>query len=138
MSKTIFILDTNVISELAKLGPYTKVVEWLKSVEHLAVSAVTIEEAHYGFAWQPHARKLAIFSEFVQRMCAIYPISGAIAQRAGVMRGQFQAHGVTRSVQDILIAATALAHQLILAMRNQKDFIGCGVQLINPLIPSEH
>ncbi len=138
MFKTIFILDTNVISEFARLSPDRNVVKWLMSVEHLAVSAVTIEEAHYGFAWRPNARKLDIFNDFLNRMYAVYPITGAIAQRAGVVRGQFQAQGITRSMQDILIAATALEHQLIVATRNQKDFLGCGVQLINPFNPAEH
>ena len=56
----------------------------------------------------------------------------SIAQRAGAMRGQFQAQGIVRSAPDMLIAATAIEHQLVLATRNVRDFMGCGVQVVNP------
>jgi len=36
----------------------------------------------------------------------------------------------------MLIAATAIEHQLVLATRNVRDFVGCGVQLVNPFEPT--
>ena len=77
-------------------------------------------------------RKLALFNALVERLHAVYAISPAIAQRGGVLRGQFQAQGISRSAPDMLIAATAIEHQLILATRNVRDFLGCGVQVVNP------
>ena len=68
----------------------------------------------------------------MERLHTVYPITPAIAWRAGVLRGQFQAQGITRSAQDMLIAATAIEHQLVLATRNVRDFLGCGVQVVNP------
>jgi predicted nucleic acid-binding protein len=65
-------------------------------------------------------------------MFAVYPVTPAIAHRGGILRGQFQAQGLTRSAPDMLIAATALEHQLVLATRNVRDFTGCGVQVVNP------
>lgn len=62
----------------------------------------------------------------------MYAISPAIAQRGGALRGQFQAQGISRSAPDMLIAATAMEHQLVLATRNVRDFLGCGVQVISP------
>ena len=132
MSPTIVLADTNVISEFVKKTPDAQVMRWLQSVDLLAVSAVTLEEANFGLAWQPNTRKLALFNALVQRLHAVYPITAAIAQRCGVLRGQFQAQGITRSVPDMLIAATAIEHQLVLATRNVRDFMGCGVQVINP------
>ena len=97
MAQTIHLADTNVISEFVKKSPNPKVMHWLRSVEFLAISAVTIEEAHFGLAWHPDARKLSLFNALVGRMHVVYPITEPIAQRAGVLRGQFQAQGITRS-----------------------------------------
>ena len=132
MSVSIVLADTNVISEFVKKSPDANVMRWLQSVERMAISAVTLEEAHFGLSWQPDVRKLALLNALVERMHAVYPVSAAIAMRAGVLRGQFQAQGISRSAPDMLIAATALEHQLVLATRNVRDFTGCGVQVVNP------
>jgi toxin FitB len=132
MNATIVLADTNVISEFVKKTPDTRVMQWLQAVELMAISAVTLEEAHFGLAWQPNTRKLALFNALVAQLHAIYPITPAIAQRAGAIRGQFQAQGIIRSTPDMLIAATAMEHQLVLATRNVRDFLGCGVQVVNP------
>ena len=132
MSATVVLADTNVISEFVKGTPDVQVMRWLQSVQLMAISAITLEEAHFGLAWQPNTRKLALFNALVERLHAVYPITPAIAQRGGVLRGQFQAQGIVRSAPDMLIAATAIEHQLVLATRNVGDFIGCGVQVVNP------
>ncbi|RFO97777.1 PIN domain-containing protein [Rhodoferax lacus] len=132
MATTIVLADTNVISEFVKKTPDAQVMRWLQSVELLAISAITLEEAHFGLAWQPHTRKLALFNAMVERMHAVYPVTASIAQRGGVLRGQFQAQGIVRSAPDMLIAATALEHQLVLATRNVRDFVGCAIQVVNP------
>lgn len=130
------LVDTNVISEFVKKTPDAQVMQWFQSVERMAVSAITLEEAHFGLAWQPNTRKLALFNALVERLHAVYPITPSIAQRAGVLRGQFQAQGIIRSAPDMLIAATAIEHQLVLATRNVRDFMGCGVQVVNPFEPA--
>jgi len=132
MSATIVLVDTNVISEFVKQNPDAQVMRWLQTVQLMAISAITLEEAHFGLAWQPNTRKLALFNGLVERLHAVYPITPAIAQRGGALRGQFQAQGITRSAPDMLIAATAIEHQLVLATRNVRDFLGCGVQIVNP------
>ena len=132
MPQTIYLADTNVVSEFVKRTPNAQVMLWLQQAALLGVSAVTIEEAHFGLAWQPNARKLALFNAVVQQFHAVYPVTESIAQRAGILRGQFQAQGVVRSAPDMLIAATAQEHQLIVATRNVRDFLGCGVQVVNP------
>ncbi len=132
MAHSIYLADTNVISELIKKSPNEQVLQWLQTVELIAISAVTIEEAHFGLAWQPNASKLHLFNAVVQSLHNVYPITESIAQRAGVMRGQLQAQGITRSAPDMLIATTAQEHQLIVATRNVRDFLGCGVQVVNP------
>lgn len=132
MSVTIVLADTNVIGEFVKSTPDAQVMRWLQTVQLMAISAVTLEEAHFGLAWQPNTRKLALFNALVQSLHAVYPITPAIAQRGGALHGQFQAQGFIRSAPDMLIAATAIEHQLVLATRNVRDFLGCGVQIVNP------
>ncbi len=132
MAQIIFLADTNVLSELVRKTPDAGVLQWLQSVELMAVCAITIKEAHFGLAWQPNARKLSLFNAVVQRLHMVYPITESIAQRAGVLRGQFQAQGIARSAPDMLIAATAQEHLLVIATRNVRDFLGCGVQVVNP------
>lgn len=132
MAQTIYLADTNVVSEFVKKNPNPQVMQWTETVTLLAISVVTIEEAHFGLAWRPDARKLELFNAIAQRMHAVYPVTESIARRAGVLRGQFQAQGIARSAPDMLIAATAQEHQLIIATRNVRDFLGCGVQVVNP------
>ena len=49
-----------------------------------------------------------------------------------MLRSQFQTQGIVRSAPDMLIAATAQEHLLVIATRNLRDFAGCGVQVVNP------
>lgn len=137
MAQTIYLLDTNVASEFIKKTPDQQVMKWLQSVRLLTVSAITVEEANYGLAWQPNPAKLALINALFDQLHTVYPITDAVAKRAGILRGQFQAQGITRSSPDMLIAATAQEHQLVLATRNVRDFTGCGVQVIDPFSQSE-
>lgn len=132
MAQTIYLADTNVVSEFVKKNPNPQVMQWTETVTLLAMSVVTIEEAHFGLAWRPDARELELFNAIAQRMHAVYPVTESIARRTGVLRGQFQAQGIARSAPDMLIAATAQEHQLIIATRNVRDFLGSGVQVVNP------
>lgn len=138
MAKTIYLLDTNIVSEFIKKSPDPRVMAWLQNMQLLTVSAITVEEANYGLAWQPNPAKLALINGVFDQMHTTYPITEAIAKRAGILRGQFQAQGITRNAPDMLIAATAQEHQLVLATRNTCDFLGCAVQLINPFEALAH
>ena len=60
------------------------------------------------------------------------PDPASIAARAGVLRGQFQAQGISSTSPDMLIAATAQEHQLVLVTRDVRGFTGFGVQVMNP------
>ena len=59
-------------------------------------------------------------------------VTTPIARRAGELRGVLAARGSVRQQADMLIAATAAAHQLTLVTRNTKDFEQCGIGLLNP------
>ncbi|BCO25948.1 hypothetical protein MIZ03_0827 [Rhodoferax lithotrophicus] len=44
-----------------------------------------------------------------------------------MLRGQFQVQGIIRSALDMMITATAIEHQLVLAARHVCEFLGCCV-----------
>ena len=63
---------------------------------------------------------------------AVDETGGAVKPLRVRIRGDLQARGETRSMADMLIAATAQRHQLTLATRNTRGFEGCGIPLFNP------
>lgn len=129
-----FLCDTNIISELARPRPNSGVVDWSQNVTFIAISVITIEEITYGLTAKPNARIQDLFQHFLSYSCQILPVTPEIAQCAGLMRGNFRTKGISRSQADILIAATAEVHDLILVTRNTRDFEGCNIQILNPFI----
>ena len=129
------LVDTNILSDLMRAEPDAGVLAWLQGREavspRLTISAVTVDEIMFGLSWRPTARLLAWFDAFVQRH-EVLPITTDVAHRAGVLRGQLQARGQTRTQADMLIAATAQIHALTVVTRNVRDFDGCGIAVLNP------
>jgi predicted nucleic acid-binding protein len=132
MLSTSFLVDTNILSELVRKSPDPGVLRWAAEIRQMAVSAITVEEVYYGLSWKPNPRVLVWFEEFLETHCEILPATSVIAKRAGQLRGQLQARGQTRASWDMLIAATALEHQMTLVTRNERHFEDCGVPLLNP------
>ena len=127
-----FLCDTNVLSELVKPRPDPGVVAWASGVTSVALSAVSIEEVFYGLGRRPKPKVLAWFERFLGEQCEVLPVSGAVARRAGELRGALASRGATRTQADMLIAATAQLHRLTLVTRNVRDFEGCGVPVLDP------
>ena len=125
------LVDTNVVSELCRREPDAGVLAWAATQTRLALSVITVEEIAFGLSRRPNPVLRAWFEGLRERH-EVLPVSPAIAQRAGAMRGAFAAGGTVRTQVDMLIAATALVHQLPLVTRNLRDFDGCGVPLLNP------
>ena len=136
----MFVLDTNVVSELRKARhgkADANVVAWSQSVDasELFVSAITIMELELGVlaierkdaaqgallrAWlEQH-----VLPEFVDRTL---PVDTAVAQRCARLHVPNK-----RGERDALIAATALVHGMTLVTRDIRDFQPTGVDLLNP------
>ena len=135
-----YLLDTNVVSELRKIGDGkadARVAAWgdTEDAESFFISAITILELARGVlgiqrrdaaqgarlrAWlDNHVRP-----EFAGR---ILPIDDQIAMRCAHLHIPDR-----RNEVDALIAATALVHGLTVATRNVRDFEGTGVVVVNP------
>ncbi len=127
------LVDTNVLSELARPAPDPRVRRWAAEAPlPTRISVVTLEEIHFGLAWRPNRRVAAWFERFLAEDCLVLPVTAEIARRAGELRGRFRAAGEQRTQADMLIAATAQVHQLALVTRNLRDFEGCGIPLLDP------
>ena len=136
----MYLLDTNVISELRKAGDNradTRVVAWLASVDArtLYLSAITLLELEVGVlrierhdasqgarlrAWMDDR----VLPEFQQRTL---PVDSEVAHRCASLHVPDP-----RPERDALIAATALVHGMTVVTRNIQDFEHMGVPLLNP------
>ena len=127
-----YLVDTNVIGDLAGARPNPGVVTWAGQVTSVSLSVVSLEEIRFGLAWKPNTRIAAWFERFLAEQCEILPVTDEIARRSGDLRGRLQARGRPRTQADMLIAATAMVHRLTLVTRNEADFRGCDVTVLNP------
>lgn len=124
--------DTNILSELARSCPHPNVLTWSEQITVIALSVITLEEITYGLAAKPNARIQSWFEKFLQGNCQVLPITDAIVSQSGSLRGTLQTQGKPRTQADMIIAATAQVHQLVLVTRNIRDFEDCGISLFNP------
>lgn len=133
-----FLIDTNVISEVARLKPDKGVLEFLAGQQSPHVSIITIHELVYGIerlqTGSQRQRKLQkLIDEFLDTFAeSILPATERIARTAGALRAKAQKDGHTAGLADVLIAATALVHGLTVATRNAGDFEKLGVPTLNP------
>ena len=126
------LVDTNIVSELARPRPDPRVIEWAGGLDIVMLSAVTVEEIFFGLSTRRSPRIERWFEGFLASDCRVLEITTPIARHAGVLRGQRANRGRPRTQADMLIAATAALHGLSVATRNERDFEDCGVTVVNP------
>jgi tRNA(fMet)-specific endonuclease VapC len=118
-----YLLDTCVISDFIKQEPGTQT--QLKKIPptEIAVSSITVMELRYGLILNPQrAQKIEpTIAKFLATV-TILPFTQAEAEQAAQIRAALKIKGQPIGPYDILIAATALAHQLIMVTANQGEF----------------
>jgi predicted nucleic acid-binding protein len=132
-----FLLDTNVVSELAKTRPNSKVIAWLGSVPStdLFLSVITLGEIRKGIE-----KKRAASPEDAARLEAwlttlvLHYRSRLLAfdQDSADQWGRVMALNPTAPVEDSQLVATALQHRLTLATRNVRHIAKTGIAFVDP------
>ncbi len=135
-----YLLDTCLISELSKSKPEKKVIDWVLSENETGfyVSVLIFGELHKGIEKLPESKKkeeLRIWIEGELKDRFQNRIIG-IDMRVSILWGRIQCiaekKGKPMPAIDALIAATGIAHDLVVVTRNVSDMEQSGVRLFNP------
>ncbi|MSP83277.1 MAG: type II toxin-antitoxin system VapC family toxin [Alphaproteobacteria bacterium] len=131
----MYLLDTNVISELRKAHPHGAVTAWLSAIpaDRLRIAAVTLGEMQAGVELARErnpekADEIEAWVDLVARTWNVLPMDGVVFRAwARLMHRQSDT-----LIQDAMIAATAIVHDLVVVTRNARDFKPFGVTVLDP------
>ncbi len=131
----MYLLDTNIVSEVRKPKPHGAVVAWLESVPDvdLHLCAVTLGEIQTGIEMtrEQDAAKAAVLEAWLDQVAAAYNVLPMDAATFRIWAKLM--HKQSNTVyEDAMIAACAKAHDLIVVTRNTRDFARFDVPLLNP------
>jgi len=131
----MYLLDTNVISELRKPKPHGGVVAWVAATDevHLFLSAMTVAEIQAGIEVtrdqdEAKASEIEAWLDLVSTTYNVLPMD-AVTFRAWAKLMHRRSDTV---YEDAMIAATARVHNLTVVTRNVRDFKPFGVKVLNP------
>jgi toxin FitB len=135
-----YLLDTNVISELVSKRPNERVITWIDGIDDQLVylSGITVGEIKRGIERLPEAKRRDELVNWLNEDLLIrfdnkiLTIDIPVILAWGTLIADLESRGRALPAIDSLIAATALQHELQLVTRNEKDFEGTGVIVINP------
>ena len=138
----MFVLDTNVVSELMRERPNPDVLAWLDNqlTDNLSVTAVTEAEVRTGIAIMPEGERQGGLATAAERLFGVFfaqrilPFDSDAAKAYAGLAADRRAAGRPISQADCQIAAIALSRGTPIVTRDVGDFDGCGVEVINPWV----
>lgn len=131
----MYLLDTNVISELRRPRPHGAVVAWLEGVADpdLHLSAVTLGELQAGveITREQDPEKASQIESWIDQVAQTWNVL-ALDGRTFRIWAKLMHRRSDDLLADALIAATAITHHLVVVTRNVRDFASFGIETLNP------
>jgi len=131
----VYLLDTNVVSELRRVRPHGAVLAWLRDVDDAAlhISAVTVGEIQAGIEItrerdQAKAAEIEAWLDDVSATFNVIDMDGRTFRWCARMMHRLSNH----LIEDAMIAATAQVHNLTVVTRNVRDFQTFGMPTFDP------
>jgi predicted nucleic acid-binding protein len=131
----VYLLDTNVASELRRRRPHGAVLAWLREApdSDIHISAVTIGELQAGveITREQDPAKAAEIETWLERVADTHDVLPMDAHTFRLW-ARLMHRRPDDLMEDAMIAATATVHNLIVVTRNVRDFERLGVKTLNP------
>ena len=136
---TVFLIDTNVLSELMREKPNYGVIDFFSKNHKMVISAVTIQELFFGYVCIPDnmttkKRKIIAFIDTIIKKfdTMVMPVTINEAKLAGDLQGFQKKNGHNMTHSDAAIVGTCLHLNAALVTRNAKDFKHSDILILNP------
>ena len=131
----MYILDTNVISELRRNKPHGAVLSWLESLAEgsFYIAAITAGEIQAGIEVTrkqdaQKAREIEAWLDLLLQSVPVLPATSPIFRKWAELMDRSS----DDLIEDCLIAATAIVHNMTVVTRNTRDFAAFPVAVLNP------
>ncbi|MGH2908988.1 MAG: type II toxin-antitoxin system VapC family toxin [Solirubrobacteraceae bacterium] len=134
----MIVLDTNIVSELAKPTPNPAVVAWVDAQIDLAITAPSVGELRFGVARLPEGQRNAALTQAIDELLAddldglVLAFDVTSADAYGLIVAARERAGRPIGIADAQIAAICGVNDAALATRNVRDFRDTGIEIVDP------